>query len=130
MNEAEFITEVKRTTHHNGRPASRRPLTITVMDQNGFTVLYETTPEAIATDFTDIKEELHVYDENMGDMKQLATAISTNPDCYFVLSKETQNGSVQLTYITPSFIVNKKNNIHLLRGHQSKVNVVINETEQ
>jgi len=128
VSEKEFIKECKRTTHYDGRVASRRPFTITVMAQDGFTVLYETTPTAIARDYNDVEEDLHVYDENLGDMKQLATAISTNSDCYFELSKETETGSVTLTYVVPSFTVNRKNKIHMLRGQLSSIYKVRDET--
>lgn len=128
VSEKEFIAECKRTTHRDGRVAPRRPFTITVMAADGFTVLYETTPVAIARDLNEVEEDLHVYDENLGDMKQLATAISTNSDCYFELSKETETGSVTLTYIAPSFTVDRRSKIHMLRGQLSNIHKVRDET--
>ena len=126
--EEEFIAECTRTTHYDGSPTTPRPLTITVMAEDGFTVLYETTPVAIARDYSDVPEELHVYDEDLADMKQLATAINGNSGSYFVLSKETETGSIATTYVTPSFTVARRKNIHLLRGHISAVHQIIDET--
>lgn len=127
MPEEELIADCKRAMLDSRFP-SVFPTTITVVADNGFTVLHESVHGLVFKNYSVSEEEVHMYDEDIGTMKQMLTAINDNSESTIVLSVERENVVRKTTYVTPSLIINKLNNIHCLRGHLSTVHTVIDET--
>jgi hypothetical protein len=128
MTEAEFIAGCKRNNDDDDAQEAVPPTTVTVLAENGFTVLHESIHSIVSKGYSVSPEELHVYDEDIGTMKQMAEAINQNSDTTVVLSRSRKQRTHQRTYVTPSLIVNKKNNIHCLRGHLSNEHMITDET--
>ena len=129
MPEEELIADCKKAMLDSRFP-SVFPTTITVLADNGFTVLHESVHGLVFKNYTLNEQEVHMYDEDIGTMKQMLTAIN-EMDTTVVLSssgRSEDSPTQQRTYVTPSLIVNKSNNLHCLRGHVSNVHTVVDET--
>lgn len=125
MTEEEFIAGCKQTI--DGSVPSVNPTTITVLADNGFTVLHESTHGIVTKGYTVSEEELHLYEEDLGTIKQLSDAINRNTDTTVVVSRDRERGTYQRIYVTPSFVINRNNNIHCLRGHLDSAQMIVDE---